>query len=170
MSARPGRHLRVSGEPCHEPARGPQIDLERVLPAQRTGHVPHRRGVLRLVAYQQRLVPAVPEKRERDIDRARRRAICDDEKPLPAAPARQRRQLADLAERQHARLVPHRGDALDELHRRVVQDRPRDRKSTRLNSSHRTISYAVFCLKTKKKNYYAISEQTKIKKTNNIKN
>src|SRR5437867_11986209 len=29
---------------------------------------------------------------------------------------------------------------------------PRDRKSTRLNSSHRTISYAVFCLK--KKNTY----------------
>src|SRR5207248_10675487 len=27
-----------------------------------------------------------------------------------------------------------------------------DRKSTRLNSSHRTISYAVFCLKKKKKN------------------
>src|SRR5207248_11732122 len=29
--------------------------------------------------------------------------------------------------------------------------RSRDRKSTRLNSSHRTISYAVFCLKKKKK-------------------
>src|SRR5690554_7785997 len=29
----------------------------------------------------------------------------------------------------------------------------RDRKSTRLNSSHVRISYAVFCLK-KKKNYY----------------
>src|SRR5207248_10460657 len=28
---------------------------------------------------------------------------------------------------------------------------PQDRKSTRLNSSHRTISYAVFCLKKKKK-------------------
>src|SRR5438094_1046984 len=27
---------------------------------------------------------------------------------------------------------------------------PTDRKSTRLNSSHRTISYAVFCLKKKK--------------------
>src|SRR5437867_7127919 len=26
---------------------------------------------------------------------------------------------------------------------------PEDRKSTRLNSSHRTISYAVFCLKKK---------------------
>src|SRR6266850_5529687 len=30
--------------------------------------------------------------------------------------------------------------------------RPRDRKSTRLNSSHLVISYAVFCLKKKKKN------------------
>src|SRR5256885_2242890 len=28
-----------------------------------------------------------------------------------------------------------------------------DRKSTRLNSSHLVISYAVFCLKKKKKNY-----------------
>src|SRR5437764_9152915 len=31
----------------------------------------------------------------------------------------------------------------------------RDRKSTRLNSSHRCISYAVFCLKKKKKNKHA---------------
>src|SRR5260221_14695066 len=29
----------------------------------------------------------------------------------------------------------------------------RDRKSTRLNSSHTVISYAVFCLKKKKKRY-----------------
>src|SRR2546426_7979484 len=29
----------------------------------------------------------------------------------------------------------------------------RDRKSTRLNSSHLVISYAVFCLKKKKKEY-----------------
>src|SRR5256885_5378768 len=29
---------------------------------------------------------------------------------------------------------------------------PADRKSTRLNSSHLVISYAVFCLKKKKKN------------------
>src|SRR5438552_13839545 len=29
-----------------------------------------------------------------------------------------------------------------------------DRKSTRLNSSHQIISYAVFCLKKKKKNNY----------------
>src|SRR5690242_21014790 len=31
-----------------------------------------------------------------------------------------------------------------------------DRKSTRLNSSHMSISYAVFCLKKKKKNSYLI--------------
>src|SRR5437879_9704595 len=33
-----------------------------------------------------------------------------------------------------------------------ILPRARDRKSTRLNSSHRCISYAVFCLKKKKKN------------------
>src|SRR5437764_5577248 len=31
------------------------------------------------------------------------------------------------------------------------KEEKRDRKSTRLNSSHRCISYAVFCLKKKKK-------------------
>src|SRR3989449_4814363 len=35
---------------------------------------------------------------------------------------------------------------------RVHGERVRDRKSTRLNSSHGYISYAVFCLKKKKKN------------------
>src|SRR5207248_9843769 len=43
---------------------------------------------------------------------------------------------ADLAHQQRAR-----GSRQDRL----------DRKSTRLNSSHRTISYAVFCLKKKNK-------------------
>src|SRR3712207_8009884 len=33
----------------------------------------------------------------------------------------------------------------------AVQRRRKDRKSTRLNSSHANISYAVFCLKKKKK-------------------
>src|SRR5437763_3561727 len=32
-----------------------------------------------------------------------------------------------------------------------------DRKSTRLNSSHRCISYAVFCLKKKKKRYLGLT-------------
>src|SRR5258708_11129242 len=38
--------------------------------------------------------------------------------------------------------------ALSQLRRKLVIDR--DRKSTRLNSSHQIISYAVFCLKKKK--------------------
>src|SRR2546422_5520052 len=44
----------------------------------------------------------------------------------------------------------------EQLHRHLVERRrariggPLDRKSTRLNSSHGYISYAVFCLKKKK--------------------
>src|SRR3712207_8601620 len=34
-----------------------------------------------------------------------------------------------------------------------VQQQQRDRKSTRLNSSHANISYAVFCLKKKTKHF-----------------
>src|SRR5690348_18207496 len=37
-----------------------------------------------------------------------------------------------------------------------------DRKSTRLNSSHPSISYAVFCLKKKKKKKITISNHTLI--------
>src|SRR5690348_17938672 len=46
-----------------------------------------------------------------------------------------------------------RGDDLDAIEIRVAPLRlvREDRKSTRLNSSHPSISYAVFCLKKKKK-------------------
>src|SRR2546427_2931470 len=37
---------------------------------------------------------------------------------------------------------------------------PQDRKSTRLNSSHSQISYAVFCLKKKKKKNIPLAERT----------
>src|SRR5689334_24164920 len=39
----------------------------------------------------------------------------------------------------------------DELVQKYTQQYGLDRKSTRLNSSHSSISYAVFCLKKKKK-------------------
>src|SRR5256885_4311718 len=49
---------------------------------------------------------------------------------------------------------PHGDVALyDSLVRMVQSFSLRDRKSTRLNSSHLVISYAVFCLKKKKKMY-----------------
>src|SRR5688572_31099132 len=44
----------------------------------------------------------------------------------------------------------------------------RDRKSTRLNSSHSQISYAVFCLKKKKKKNDQKPEESNIKITPNI--
>src|SRR5207244_6929199 len=43
------------------------------------------------------------------------------------------------------------GETRDSVLRFVLS--PIDRKSTRLNSSHQIISYAVFCLKKKKKHY-----------------
>src|SRR5207245_3871712 len=46
----------------------------------------------------------------------------------------------------------------------------RDRKSTRLNSSHGSISYAVFCLKKKKKNTNKTTDtEKKLKKLRHIK-
>src|SRR6266480_6685668 len=48
---------------------------------------------------------------------------------------------------------------------------PTDRKSTRLNSSHMSISYAVFCLKKKKKKIERLIEKKKkIKKKKKTKN
>src|SRR5207248_10744817 len=52
-----------------------------------------------------------------------------------------------LRHRRHRGIVRDHS-AIDEA---IVAGEVGDRKSTRLNSSHRTISYAVFCLKKKKK-------------------
>src|SRR3712207_8745176 len=64
--------------------------------------------------------------------------------------------LADaevLHGRQRVLAQPDAGEQLDRLVVRgvPVDDPALDRKSTRLNSSHANISYAVFCLKKKKK-------------------
>src|SRR5207247_2478317 len=87
--------------------------------------------------------------------------------PRPAAPQRRRR--IEPGDRFHAlqrglRLQPERRAVIEEDHHPLVdavrqrirridarfKDRPgQDRKSTRLNSSHEWISYAVFCLKKK---------------------
>src|SRR2546430_9839083 len=47
----------------------------------------------------------------------------------------------------------YRSFSLDFMGKTIVGFQAGDRKSTRLNSSHSQISYAVFCLKKKKKNY-----------------
>src|SRR5690349_23111122 len=72
--------------------------------------------------------------------------------PLPAAlpfwdpPARRRHPARRHGHGQLGRPALPR-DGRDHL---PVRDPPQDRKSTRLNSSHVEISYAVFCLKKKK--------------------
>src|SRR5256885_10304099 len=88
---------------------------------------------------------------------------------LPIYRAREQSRVSDHAVEQQAlvrlgRLGQESGDVL-EVHRdaadpqagaRHLGAEPQDRKSTRLNSSHLVISYAVFCLK-KKKNILDIS-------------
>src|SRR5256885_11369858 len=50
-------------------------------------------------------------------------------------------------------LTGHLQNPIDRRYAADFQGGTVDRKSTRLNSSHLVISYAVFCLKKKKKNY-----------------
>src|SRR3712207_8634892 len=71
--------------------------------------------------------------------------------------------IVDLAidHRVHGRLVVRDVDPLDavdldDLAARQPVRRLLDRKSTRLNSSHANISYAVFCLKKTKNNSHSI--------------
>src|SRR6266699_4140606 len=66
--------------------------------------------------------------------------------PAHAAAARHRGHLAVLLLLHHHALG---GEQQSRDGRGVLQRRARDRKSTRLNSSHVRISYAVFCLKKK---------------------
>src|SRR5687768_18573453 len=67
------------------------------------------------------------------------RSVAQRERVVPEHPHRQHRLVA------HAALDEH------ERHQAEDTDHVQDRKSTRLNSSHGYISYAVFCLKKKKK-------------------
>src|SRR5436309_11325912 len=73
------------------------------------------------------------------------------------------------------RIVPPRGSRPDISRGPSGSKMPSDRKSTRLNSSHVKISYAVFCLKKKKKkkNIHTINQNhrqnnKKIKQSDNL--
>src|SRR5437868_8265486 len=70
-------------------------------------------------------------------------------------------QDAAVAERARAELEPALKPADDLSARQSIDGR--DRKSTRLNSSHVSISYAVFCLKKKKIRFYKYSSPRKRK-------
>src|SRR5437773_8530230 len=109
--------------------------------------------------------------REQEDDEAARAEPAPD--PVQAAPATEERARVSVVERgarqepaggrhDHEKRERHRGTDNDAAERPGPRGRherrgeprregeARDRKSTRLNSSHITISYAVFCLKKKK--------------------
>src|SRR2546426_1622109 len=65
----------------------------------------------------------------------------------------------EIRQRRARRSQQRRSDAPGELRLRA-QLHARDRKSTRLNSSHLVISYAVFCLKKKKRQHIHIRQRS----------
>src|SRR3712207_6932221 len=69
------------------------------------------------------------------------------------------RARAGLAPPPRRRPVPTEISRTDAVTRTLAHPAASDRKSTRLNSSHANISYAVFCLK-KKKEYTYIARYT----------
>src|SRR5690554_7564526 len=74
--------------------------------------------------------------------------ILSQQQPPPINKTNPRLQLWKISHQ-------HGGEHMDiweKLHREAKKVQNEDRKSTRLNSSHVRISYAVFCLKKKKKN------------------
>src|SRR5437867_9100405 len=83
--------------------------------------------------------------------------ICDA-RPAPVAHVRLDDHRVELGPNDGAGRTHLEASGLDAVLAHVAHHQPalrpsRDRKSTRLNSSHRTNSYAVFCLKKKKNNY-----------------
>src|SRR5438045_5070558 len=85
-----------------------------------------------------------------------------DHRDLHSFPTRRSSELRPLAldDAEEARVIEVAGR--DELAKsiRAVRRPVADRKSTRLNSSHLGISYAVFCLKKKKQRNHRAQETT----------
>src|SRR2546427_4574131 len=82
----------------------------------------------------------LPDARHMDLERLRPFAEAHEHQPLPQTELHPREPVVPLVEQLHQVEVRH-----------AAQQPGGDRKSTRLNSSHSQISYAVFCLKKKKK-------------------
>src|SRR3712207_7534841 len=81
-----------------------------------------------------------------------------DALPISPGPRRRRRTARVARWAANGRAPPERDRDRGRPGRSTRRRRSRpDRKSTRLNSSHANISYAVFCLKKKKHSYTSIT-------------
>src|SRR5258708_30085054 len=74
----------------------------------------------------------------------------EPDESAPGASVDENRRCAEGCHDARSRQVAHEREADAEAGNRGERSRHGDRKSTRLNSSHQIISYAVFCLKKKK--------------------
>src|SRR5690606_40169801 len=94
-------------------------------------------------------LPSFPTRRSSDLDRHLLAAHVGQ--LLPAAVGAEEVHVrAERARRALVLAARETDEATHRHHRPRPGDRVEDRKSTRLNSSHVKISYAVFCLKKKK--------------------
>src|SRR5258707_10262958 len=87
----------------------------------------------------------------------------DDDALLSSIKSAVKRSAAALDDQAELQALRQRHESLTprerEVMRLVVAGMLKDRKSTRLNSSHANISYAVFCLKKKKNNPVCLSRE-----------
>src|SRR5207248_5940380 len=119
----------------------------KLVPVDRTDEVTLRG----LVPAQRRIGNREPEElrlRDRDVDELLAQLVVAEALDLPAHRLRGVLRVGIARAEHHDRRPP---PALERIlgHGPLRPAPLRDRKSTRLNSSHRTISYAVFCLKKK---------------------
>src|SRR5256885_9969596 len=83
-----------------------------------------------------------------------------DALPIFSALAGRRLRYWILAPRRRAELHERIARRFDSMMAAGLLEEVRDRKSTRLNSSHLVISYAVFCLKKKKRTHVVTTQCT----------
>src|SRR5207248_7293407 len=130
--------------PVHQlllPLERARADGQQVLPAVRD----------RVVAEDDR-TEAAAQARVTSVSTARRAASTVSTRPksAPSAPAASESKRSSASAPNSARDLNDRGSRSASASNAASRHAVEDRKSTRLNSSHRTISYAVFCLKKKK--------------------
>src|SRR5437773_8436737 len=133
------RRLRIVPHPA-----GPEkVDAELLFPHRKTPLFLRARGVKKLVCALEHPIPELQIVRMILIRQAQRwQAPCILQIRVKREAVVLHRQRRAVAENLHR--------AVEVLRQRSFEIlSPADRKSTRLNSSHITISYAVFCLKKK---------------------
>src|SRR5437867_10178258 len=135
--------LRHPDSPCDRPVLSREEELPYYKPVQSV-HLELHPGNLLDVSFR-----ISGDDAKRELFHPRREIVQTSEEAVNGEP----RWLDEVLDGDELGALDHDREAREAAHRLVnflQLARRDDRKSTRLNSSHRTISYAVFCLKKKK--------------------